>query len=149
MMTDNLENRLLALLRHLGSLPLLHVPNDIGLTPPAIAHLAWVSRSPGCGVLDIAKGLNLSPPTVSVAINRLVKEGWLERRNDPNDLRARPIFLTPRGETMMTTVRQRRSEMLRFFLSGLTADEQEQLLNLLERAVTEMERKLKEKDSVK
>jgi DNA-binding MarR family transcriptional regulator len=141
-MSDSLENRLLVLLRHLGTLPLLHIPDDIKLSPPAIAQLAWVSRSPGCGVLDIAKGLNLSPPTVSVGINRLVKDGWLERQNDPKDQRARPIFLTVKGKTMMAHVRQRRSEMLKFFLSGLTADEQEQLLNLLERAVTEMERKL-------
>jgi DNA-binding MarR family transcriptional regulator len=146
-MPDNLENRLLSLLRHLGTLPLLHIPDDIKLSPPAIAQLAWVSRSPGCGVLDIAKGLNLSPPTVSVGINRLVKEGWLERQNDPKDQRSRPIFLTAKGEAMMAHVRQRRNEMLGFFLSGLTADEQEQLLNLLERAVTEMERKLNETGS--
>ena len=146
-MSDNLENRLLALLRRLGTLPLLHVRINITLSPPAIAQLTWVSRFPGCGVLDIAKGLHISPPTVSVAINRLVKDGWLERRNDPNDLRARPIFLTAKGETMIAHVRQHRSEMLSFFLSGLTADEQEQLLSLMERAVTEMERNLNEKDS--
>ena len=141
-MSDTIENRLVALLRKLATLPLLRTPEDIKLTPPAVALLTWVSRSPGCGVQDIAKGLNLSPPTISVGIRRLVRGGWLERRTDPNDLRARPIFLTPEGDHLVKRIREHRTDMLSFFLSGLAADEQEQLISLLEQAMTEMERKL-------
>jgi DNA-binding MarR family transcriptional regulator len=147
-MSETIENRLLALLRHLGSLPVLHIPNDVELSPPGVAQLTWVSRSPGCGVLDIAKGLRLSPPTVSVGIRRLVEAGWLEQRTDPNDLRARPIFLTKKGEELVNRMREHRAKMLRFFLSGLTEDEQEQLLELLERAIKGMERKISEGISI-
>jgi len=147
-MSNSVENRLLSLLRHLGTLPLLHIPDDLGLSPPAVAQLSWVSRTPGCGVLDIAKGLRLAPPTVSVGIRRLVSAGLLEQRSDPNDLRVRPLFLTQQGEELVNRMRGHRTQMLKFFLSGLEEFEQEQLLELLERAVNEMERKLNEGQSI-
>ncbi len=132
------ENRLLALLRHMTTLPLMRLPEDIGLSPPAVGLLSWVDRTPGCGVLDIAKGLHLAPPTISVGIRKLEKEGWLERRRDPADRRARPLYITPKGEELMLRVRAHRAEMLKFFLSGLSPVEQDQLLDLLDRAITKM-----------
>ena len=142
------ENRLLNQIRKIGMLPLLRIPEGVALSPPSIALLSWVSRTPGCGVLEIAKGLQLSAPTISVGIRRLVKDGWLERRDDPNDRRARPLFLTPKSETLMVEIRKHRSEMLSFFLSGLNIEEQNQLLNLMERAINQMEKRLSENNGL-
>jgi DNA-binding MarR family transcriptional regulator len=133
------ETRFINLLKYVSSLPLMRLPEDVELSPPAVALLSWISRSPGCGVLDIAKGLQLSPPTISVGIRRLVKEDWLERRNDPNDRRAHPLFLTAKSERLIAHVRAHRTRMLQTFLSGLTPEEQEQLLHLLERGVKALE----------
>lgn len=88
------------------------------------------------------KGLRLAPPTISVGTRRLVKAGWLERRQDPQDRRGKPLFLTPEGEGIINHVRQHRYQMLKLFLSGLTPDEQGQFVNLLEKAVTAMEASL-------
>jgi DNA-binding MarR family transcriptional regulator len=139
------ENRLLALLRHMGTLPLMRLPETVELSPPAVGLIGWVDRSPGCGVLDIAKGLHLAPPTISVGIRKLEKSGWLERRHDPNDRRARPLYLTPKGEELMQRVRAHRTQMLKFFLDGLPPTEQEQLLDLLERAISIMAENLASK----
>ncbi len=141
---DTPEQQLLHLLRTMGELPIMRLPEDIQLSPPAVAILSWVSKTPGCGVLDIAKGLNVSAPTVSVGIRRLEKNGWLTRGSDPNDRRARPLFLTDKAKSLMTTIRSHRAEMLHFFLSGLGTQEQEQLLNLLEKAILKMKENLKD-----
>ena len=140
--TETPEARLLSLFRQIRNLPVLHIPEDINLSPTAFFLLNWVSRSPGCGVLDIAKGMSLAPPTISVGTRRLVKAGCLERRQDPQDRRGKPLFLTPEGEAIIQHVRQHRYQMLKLFLSGMTPDEQTQLLNLLEKAVTAMEASL-------
>lgn len=137
--TETPEARLLSLFRRIRSLPVLHIPEDVDLSPPAFFLLNWVSRSPGCGVLDIAKGMRLAPPTISVGTRRLVKAGWLERRQDPQDRRGKPLFLTPEGEGLIDHVRQHRYQMLNLFLSGITPDEQEQFLSLLEKAINAME----------
>lgn len=133
------EARFIDLFKQIGRLPIVHLPEEVELSASAVALLLWVSRSPGCGVLDIAKGLHLSPPTISVGTHRLAKEGWLERCKDPQDRRSRPLYLTAKGEKLIQRVREHRTQMLRIFLSGLTLDEQELLMNLLERAVGAME----------
>lgn len=129
------ETRFVNLLKHISNLPLVHLPKDIELSPPAVAVMLWISRSPGCGVLDIAKGLGLTPPTISVGISRLESAGWLERHSDPEDRRAHPLFLTPKGEQLVGRVRAHRTSMLRIFLSALSREEQEKLLHYLERGV--------------
>ena len=134
------EDRLLRLLNHMSSLPLAHAPfKEHNLTPAQFTLLGWVTRYPGCGVLDIAKGLRLAPPTVSVGIRRLARAGWLERRHDPGDRRARPLYLTPEGEKLVEKVIAHRNHILKLFLSGLALGEQEQLLDLLERGVRAVE----------
>jgi DNA-binding MarR family transcriptional regulator len=130
------EDRLLRLLNHMSTLPLARAPFKAhNLTPAQFTLLGWVTKHPGCGVLDIAKGLDLTPPTVSVGVRRLARVGWLERRHDPCDRRARPLYLTPEGEKLVEKVISHRNQVLKLFLSGLTLDEQEQLLDLLERGV--------------
>jgi DNA-binding MarR family transcriptional regulator len=106
---------------------------------PQAAVLRWVARSPGCGVRDIAKGLHVTPPTISVGVRRLVEDGWLEQRSDPHDRRARPLYPTEKGQQYLNTLRQHHNRMLRIFLSGLSPDEQETLINLLGRAIAALE----------
>lgn len=143
------ETRFINLLKHISSLPLVRLPEDVELSPPAVAIMFWISRSPGCGVLDIAKGLQLTPPTISVGIGRLEKAGWLERRGDPEDRRAHPVFLTLKGEQLVAHVRAHRTQMLRIFVSVLTQEEQDQLLRLLERGAKALEVGLAEKKNRK
>jgi DNA-binding MarR family transcriptional regulator len=138
-MTSLPETRFINLLKHISTLPVVRLPEDIDLSPPAVAILFWISRSPGCGVLEVAKALGVTPPTISVGISRLVKAGWLERGSDPDDRRAHPIFLTSKGERLVAHVREHRTKMLRIFLSALTPDEQEQLLRFLERGIQALE----------
>jgi len=133
------EDWLRALLNRLRSLHLLRMPSDCELTPSQIGMIAWIARTPGCGVLEIAAALGLTAPTVSVGVQRLTKEGWLERRQDPNDRRAKPIYLTERSAFFMKNLRKHQEHSLKLFLSGLNPKEQEQLLMLFERAVSNME----------
>lgn len=137
--TNQPENQLLALLKRMGDLPMMKPPSESPLSMPQVAMLNWVAHSPGCGVRDIAKGLHVTPPTVSVGIRRLVQDGWLEQRSDPDDRRARPIFLTEKGVELVANFREHRTQMLKLFLSGLASNEQENLICLLDRAISALE----------
>ncbi len=140
-MTDSTypEDRMMALLRRLGTLPILRPPKELPLSPPQVALLNWVAHSPGCGVQEIARELHVTPPTVSVGIRRLIRDGWIEQRSDPGDRRARPLYLTEKGTILFDEICTHRSQALRLFLSTLASEEQEQLIALLERAVGAME----------
>jgi DNA-binding MarR family transcriptional regulator len=134
------EERLFELFKRLSCLPQVDSLSDvIQVSPAQVALLRWIARSPGCGVLDIANGLNLSPPTISVGIHKLIKKNLVENKRDKKDRRARPLYLTPDGEALITKFREYRYKMAQRFLSGLTSEEQGQLLSLLERAVQVIE----------
>jgi DNA-binding MarR family transcriptional regulator len=133
------EDRMMEILQRMSSIPIMNPPKESPLSMPQAMMLNWVARVPGCGVLDIAKGLNVTPPTVSVGIRRLIKGNWLEQRHDPHDRRTRPIYLTEKGNSFVAAMNQHSSEMLKRFLSGLTDEEKEQLIGLLDRAVSALE----------
>ena len=136
----NPENRMLDLFRRMRQLPMMKPPSESPLSMPQITLLNWVAHSPGCGVREIAQGLNVTPPTISVGVRRLVRDGWVEQRKGTNDRRARPLFLTRKGQAFVDIIYQHRTEMIKQFLSGLSTDEQEQLISLLDRAVSALEK---------
>ncbi|MFC1997485.1 MarR family winged helix-turn-helix transcriptional regulator [Chloroflexota bacterium] len=133
------ENRMLDLLKRMSKLPVMKPPSESPLSMPQVTMLNWVARSPGCGVRDIAQGLHVTPPTVSVGIRRLIKDGWLEQKEDPDDRRARPLFVTEKGKAFVAIIQQHRTQTIKLFLSGLSTGEQEQLISLLDRAISALE----------
>lgn len=133
------ENRMLDLLKRMSKLPMMKPPSESPLSMPQVTMLNWVARSPGCGVREIAQGLHVTPPTISVGVRRLIKDDWLEQRNDPDDRRARPLYLTDKGEAFVDIIQQHRAQTIKSFLSGLSTNEQEQLISLLDRAISALE----------
>jgi len=134
------EERLLGLFDRLRQLMLgQHPLEDSGVTGPQLALLDWVAASSGCGIQEIADGLGLTAPTVSVGVRRLQEAELLERQPDPADGRAIRLFLTPQGQTLQQRARAFRLDKMRRLLAGLESEEQEVLLALLERAVSTAE----------
>lgn len=133
------ENRMLDLLKRMSRLPVMKPPSESPLSMPQVTMLNWISRSPGCGVREIAQGLHVTPPTISVGVRKLIKDGWLEQRHDPDDRRARPLFLTGKGDAFVEIIQQHRTQTIKSFLSGLSTNEQEQLISLLDRAISALE----------
>jgi DNA-binding MarR family transcriptional regulator len=76
-----------------------------------------------------------------------VRQGLVKRERDPEDKRARLLSLTKKGEEIMVKVRQFQYQSIQRFLSRLKEDEQNRLVDLLEKAVhaAEKERAAEEK----
>ncbi len=55
----------------------------------------------GTSVKDIAARIQLDSPAVTGLIDRLVKEGLVERKEDPEDRRSLKIYLTPKGRVLV------------------------------------------------
>ncbi len=116
-----------------------HPLQDSVVTMPQLTLLDWVAESPGSGIQDIADGLGLTAPTVSVGVRRLEAAGLLERRPDPKDGRAIQTFLTAPGQILHERARAFRREKTQRLLTGLTAAEGAMLLALLEKAINSAE----------
>ena len=149
-MTDNQnpEERLARIMFRLMKLRLGEMPRlDYDISFPQMELIGFVKRFPDCRVQDIADGLGITPPSVSVGLRRLEKAGWLERHPDPQDKRATCISLTNKSQKMLQRVKSAQSQGIQQFLIGLSPDEKNQLIELLEKAVAAVEERNTAQDS--
>ncbi len=139
---DNVD-RLLGLLERLRRLGLGRHPLGAGgISSPQLALLDWIARSPGSRLGEVASGLGLTPPTVSVGLRRLERAGLVERLSDLQDRRAVRFFLTPKGKRLHRRALQFRRRKAQLLLANLTPQEQEVLLDLLDKAIRGAEIKI-------
>lgn len=129
------EERFFAVMKRLRRLRLDTQPLGAGVSPAQTSLLDWISASPGCGVQDIADGMRLTPPTVSVGVRKMEESNLVERKPNPLDGRSVQFFLTRRGQALQRQIQDSHRNKFRRLLAGLTPQEQEMLLQLLERAL--------------
>jgi DNA-binding MarR family transcriptional regulator len=144
--TEDTEVRLMRLMRRIRRMPAGDFQRgEIDVTLPQLRLIRFVSQNSGCHLQEIAEGLTLTPPTVSVAIRKLEEGGWLERRPDPEDGRATCVYLTKKSERVVREVVVQQRKFTEIFFSGLSSAEQEQMLILLEKGVLSVEKHLSKK----
>jgi len=69
-------------------------------------------------------------------IDRMQEAGWIERRADPADRRARRLFLTEKSRPVLGRIWDVASATQDQVLAGLAPDEADQLIDLLRRVQT-------------
>jgi DNA-binding MarR family transcriptional regulator len=82
---------------------------------------------------ELAARLGIVPRSATSVVDDLEAAGLLERQPDPHDRRATLVDLTPKGRQILTTLREKRRDVMVTQLSRLTADEQQTLAHLLQR----------------
>ena len=108
----------------------------IGLTRSQWRVLAHLSRNEGVKQAGLAEILEIKPITLARLLDRLGANGWVERRSDPNDKRARRLFLTDKARPILVELREVALSVREEALSGFDAVEQDRLIDQL-RAVKE------------
>lgn len=132
-------DRLLSLMSRLESLRLGRPQvGKIGLSLPQAGLLACIWRSPGIRVHQVAEMLGVTTPTVSVGVRKLAEGGWLVRKPDARDKRSIRLYLSPKAKALAKQMVSQRRKMITNFMNALNAEEQEQLLTLLEKAISNL-----------
>jgi DNA-binding MarR family transcriptional regulator len=72
-----------------------------GVSMPQIGAMFRIRRRGSCGVSEVGLDLGVTNPAASQMLERLVLAGLVERREDPDDRRARQIVLTERGHQVL------------------------------------------------
>jgi len=90
-----------------------------------------LSREDGRTQLDLVNATHLKAPTVSVALQKLESEGYVERVPDEKDMRAMRVYLTAKGRALEDSLRSRIIEEETAATSVLTEAECETLCCLL------------------
>lgn len=104
------------------SKPLRH---QTSITPGGMFVLGSLKRYGILSMSDIGKCLSMPKPHITVIVDRLIEEGYVERLSDTKDRRIVNILLTEKGLKDFEDIKQAVSENLKIKLSTLNDEEQE------------------------
>lgn len=104
-----------------------------GITLRQWEVLAWLSCN-GCGSqAQLADALGIEPHTLAGVLNRMVRDGFLERKSCDRDRRKNLIRPTPRAESIWSRVTHRCHLVRDQALQGIPAEELETFRRVCER----------------
>lgn len=100
-----------------------HKAGQFGMSRAQWAVLARLERAEGLKQSELADMLDLQPITLTRLIDRLCDAGLVERRGDPDDRRAKRLFLTPAAQPVMDRLHILGEELMGQALEGLEPEE--------------------------
>ena len=90
-----------------------------------------IGKSEPKNMSTVAKALKVTVGTLTIAINSLVKKGYVNRVRSEEDRRVVLISLTPKGEKAYDHHHEFHKNMIEAMMEGLSPDETEVLVHAL------------------
>lgn len=113
-----------------------------GLSMSQLGALLHLFRGGSCSVSDIGDNLGVTNAAASQMLERLVQQGLILRKEDPNDRRVRQIVLTDKGHQILQESIAVRQGWLENLARTLTDSQREQVtaaLNILIEKANQLE----------
>ena len=108
---------------------------SVGLTPALFALLNVIGARQGAIQQELGSALGIDRSTMVSLIDQLESAGLAERRPSVRDRRAREVAITPKGAQLLERARGLSSQVEDEVLGGLSAEQRDELLTLLRRAL--------------
>src|SRR5512140_2882690 len=105
-----------------------HAAGRYGMTRAKWAVLARLDRFEGLKQTALAEMLDLQPITLTRLLDGLAENGLIERRPDPDDRRAKRLFLTPAARPLLERLTDLGEDLMATALAGLAPAEVEAVL---------------------
>lgn len=105
----------------------------LGLSRAQCRALFCLARNEGMNQACLAERLEIEPITLARLLDRMEVAGWVTRRTDPDDRRARKLFLTERAWPTLTQAWSVANEVREECLAGLSEQERAMMMAVLER----------------
>jgi DNA-binding MarR family transcriptional regulator len=102
-----------------------------GLHPRHFGVMTMLAAHPGMSQQQLHEKTGIDPSSMVAVIDELQARGLAERRPDPQDRRARQVFLTEQGLATLERIRGLAANLQREFFGVLTAEERKTLHALL------------------
>ena len=112
-----------------------------GISPRDSALLSHLNERIGIGPAALARHLSIGAPTLSAALKKLARLGYVVQERDPNDARRQQVRLTRAGSKAMSESSVLEPARVRALLARLSSDERARALGglaVLARAAREL-----------
>jgi DNA-binding MarR family transcriptional regulator len=93
--------------------------------------LMHIREHEGMTMKEVAEHLQITSPSATSFVNRLVKLGWVQRVTDSENRKLVRIKVSEKGDTMLQATMKQRKEHLRGILSLLPTKDQQDLARIL------------------
>ncbi|HVH76074.1 MAG TPA: MarR family transcriptional regulator [Stellaceae bacterium] len=114
----------------------------LGLTRAQCRVLGYLARNEGINQAGLAELLEIKPMTLVRQIDRMEQDGWIERRPDPADRRARRLVLTAKARPILARIRELSAEVRNEAFASLSEADGQALVDLLRRIHNGMSERL-------
>ena len=88
---------------------------------------------------ELAKQLNVTPPSITSMIKKMENDGYITRKVDPKDQRVMRLTLTEKGESLIEYVLKTADEMDKKVFGGMSAEEKMLFRRLLMQIIDNLE----------
>ena len=114
---------------------------DLTICELHIIEAVWDLREKGCSVSDLAEARAVTVPSMTVAVKKLEKKGYVEKRRSEQDGRVIRVVLTRQGEKVNAVHRYFHRQLVRSFLADIGEEERPVLQHALENMDAVLKRK--------
>jgi MarR family transcriptional regulator, transcriptional regulator for hemolysin len=101
---------------------------QLGTTRAQWAVLARLDRFEGLKQSELAEMLDLQPISLTRLLDRLSQSGLIERRSDPNDRRAKRLFLTAAARPLLEQLGDLGEDLMTTTLAGVDREAVERMV---------------------
>jgi MarR family transcriptional regulator, transcriptional regulator for hemolysin len=108
----------------------------LGITRAQWLVLTRLHRRPGASLSELAEMMEVEKATAGRMIDRLVANGWVERRTARDDRRVKRVYLTDDAERVHGRIWRVAEQTVDAALADLAGRERKQLMSLLQRIKT-------------
>jgi DNA-binding MarR family transcriptional regulator len=106
---------------------------EISLTLPQCKVLVRLEKNEGVSQARLAELAEIEPMTMVRILDRMERDGWLERRPDPDDRRARRLYLTKRASPLLDEIWRLADLTLAETFAGISDARRDAFIGVLQR----------------
>ena len=105
----------------------------VKLTLSQVAILDILSRGNESNMSDLSRSMNVTTAAMTGIVDRLVRDGYVARANDPDDRRVIKIKLTSKGDAAVKSSLENKKRMITRVFGVLPKKERDEYLKILSR----------------
>ena len=98
---------------------------------------------------ELAEEMNISLPSATSLVDRLVKSGWVERQADPDDRRIIRLAITDEGRKVCMAMKAERMRTYKFLLDAMPEEDLRSLQRIFTNLHTTLETNKSRKEALR
>lgn len=102
-----------------------------GFNVPEFRSLAFINRSPGASLSELAEHIGIEAPTASKLVETLVQRGLVRRQEDPRDRRRMSLTILPKGKKSIDEAIEHTRQFMVQRLAHLSDEERKTVLSAM------------------